>query len=524
MKIYLDRSGLYFEFPFDAETNTVLKSNLPVRWLRGTKRWKCNLSDWACWQATKLFPDADIDKQVVKLARKAEKMHSFSTNMSYKDLMPFQNISVAFALAKDCRAILGDEMGLGKTVEALTVIRLQKFTKVLAVVPSSVKYKWGREVDRWTTLDHHVISSSKDPIPDDGVVIMSYDIMRRRVDELILYEWDMLIFDEAHRLKGRKGDVQRVDAATALINLTPSYLFLTGTPFLNRPIELFNMLHWLNPVEWSSRSAFGDRYCGGLMHHYRGHSNTDELSFRLKQYMVRHLKQDVLQELPPITRTIVPIDLPDMDKYLAVEAEVYAAIRELNPDHKGYYVNALDKLNSLRHALGKLKAKACLGWIEDFMEDTDEKLVVYCHHKSVAGLLAKALKEYSPALITGDVGDRQRDAEITSYQRDPLVRIAIITSAGGEGIDLFGIDGLRSSTILFVERQWTPAVEEQAEARLHRKGQTYPVFAYYPVARDTVDVSMNKMIERKRKLGGDIMDVADITTTIVPDLIGEIAK
>ena len=437
----------------------------------------------------------------------------------YKDLYPFQSVAVDFIRSKDGRCILGDEMGLGKTIEALTAIRLMYIHKVLVICPSIVKYKWQKEIDQWTMQSSFVVDSSKQHI-DDGwnFHIMSYQMMINRIDELLANKYQMVIFDECHYLKSR--GAKRTKSANKLIALTEHYLFLSGTPFINRPMELYNMLNWLNPVEWSSQSRFGERYCGGLKNDYKGSTNRDELNQRLRQYMVRRLKVDVLEDLPLLTRTKVPIDLPRMGDYKEIERNIYKAIKEMNPKSKGYFINAMDKLAVLRRAIGVQKAEASIPWIKNFLDTTDRKIVLYCHHHQVIDYLKEELREYQPTTLSGRVPAKKRQDRIEQFQTSPDIRVCIINSAGGEGIDLFGRDGNDSSTILFIERQWTPAAEEQAEARLHRIGQNNPVSAYYLVARGTVDLLFDKLIDKKRQILTDIVGMDDVTMTIIPDLIG----
>ena len=517
-----------FIFPYDNDWKELIKHEVPTsRWLRGSKLWRCNYSPWLCWHITRLFPENiwDIDERIVKDAEHAVMLNELATRQTptrkYKDLYPFQSVAVDFVRRTEGRCILGDEMGLGKTVEALTAARLMHIHRALVVCPSVVKYKWQKEIDEWTMQSSFVVDKGKQEIVEGwNFHIMSYQMMVNRINELLQNRYQMVIFDECHYLKSR--GAKRTKAAGKLIALANHYLFLSGTPFINRPMELYNMLNWLNPVEWSSQSRFGERYCGGLRNDYKGSTNRDELNQRLRQYMVRRLKVDVLEDLPLLTRTKVPIDLPRMGDYREIEKNVYAAIKELNPESKGYWVNAMDKLSVLRRAVGVQKAEASIPWIRNFLDTTDRKIVLYCHHHQVIDYLKEELRDYAPITITGRVKARERQRRIELFQSGTRERVCIINSAGGEGIDLFGRGDIDSSTILFIERQWTPAAEEQAEARLHRIGQSNPVSAYYLVARGTVDLLFDTLIDRKRDILTDIVGMDDVTLTIVPDLIGGI--
>jgi SNF2 family DNA or RNA helicase len=146
----------------------------------------------------------------------------------------------------------------------------------------------------------------------------------------------------------------------------------------------------------------------------------------------------------------------------------------------------------------------------------DEKLVVYCHHRDVVARIQGAV---GGAVITGDTSQQGRADVIKAFQNECLPRIVTITSAGGQGIDLFGIGGIKSRVIMMVERAWTPSEEEQAEARLHRLGQANPVNAYYLLAEGTIDERMNRLIEKKRSVIGGIHALFAVEQNIVGDLI-----
>lgn len=521
---YHETQVIDFIFDYNNEWKELIKHEVPTsRWLRGSRLWRCNYSPWICWHIIRLFPEDiwDIDQKIKDDAETAIMLNELATRQTptraYKRLYPFQSVAVDYIRNKDGRCILGDEMGLGKTIEALTAIRLMGLTRILVICPSIVKYKWAKEISDWTTLTSQVIDNGKDVIEQQNVTIMSYQMMVNRIDELLGIPIQMIIFDECHYLKSR--GAKRTKSANKLVALKEHYLFLSGTPFINRPMELYNMLNWLNPVEWSSQSRFGERYCGGLRSDYKGSTNRDELNQRLRQYMVRRLKIDVLEDLPLLTRTKVPIDLPRMGDYREIEKNVYAAIKEMNPESKGYFINAMDKLSVLRRAVGIQKAEASIPWIKNFLDTTDRKIVLYCHHHQVIDYLKEELREYKPTTISGRVKAKERQVRIERFQTETRGRICIINSAGGEGIDLFGREGIDSSTILFIERQWTPAAEEQAEARLHRIGQSSPVSAYYLVARGTVDLLFDKLIDKKRVILTDIVGMDDVTLTIIPDML-----
>ena len=437
-------------------------------------------------------------------------------------LYPYQQTAVEFAQSTGGRCILGDDLGLGKTVEALTYVReCLTVPDVLIVCPASVLYKWHRDAKTWAGVDAKLIVNSTVPLGTKRFDICSYAIMTRRWQELV-GRYNTIILDEFQAIKNFKA--QRTRAAKKETAHAHHILMLSGTPFLNRPIELFNALHILDPKAWPSVREYGNRYCGGLSERglWQGATNLDELRERLKPYMIRRLKSEVLSELPPLTRTQIPVDIPNRLEYTQVKAQVREAIAALDPNHKGYFVNALDKLNMLRKVVGAGKAEIAVQWVEEMMEQVgdDAKIVLYAHHYEVVKMLADALVKYGVVTYTGKDDAKTRDYKVGMFRSPGGPRIMVITPAGGEGIDLYGERGVDVSRIVLVEREWTPSAEAKVEARLHRIGQTNAVDAYYLVARKTIDEKLAALVEQKRKTLSAVFGESAVRR-VIADLIKE---
>ena len=416
-------------------------------------------------------------------------------------LYPYQRTAVEFAQSTGGRCILGDDMGLGKTVEALAYISLLPNPDVLIVCPASVIYKWQRDTKTWAGIEAELIVNSTAPLGTKRFDICSYAIMTRRWQELV-GRYSTIILDEFQAIKNFKA--QRTRAAKKLTAYARHILMLSGTPFLNRPIELFNALHMLDAKGWPNVREYGNRYCGGLSERglWQGATNLDELRERLKPYMIRRLKSEVLSELPPLTRTLIPIDIPNRVEYNQVKAQVRDAIAALDPNHKGYFVNALDKLNMLRQVVGKGKVEVAVPLIDDMMSQigTNAKIVVYAHHQDIVATLSHNLVRHGVVTYTGGLDAKTRDYRLGIFRNPGGPRIMVLSPAGGEGIDLYGVGGVDVSRLLMVEREWTPATEVQVESRLHRIGQANAVDVYYLSARKTVDEKFAAMVEQKRRI------------------------
>ena len=436
-------------------------------------------------------------------------------------LYPYQRTAVEFAQSTGGRCILGDDMGLGKTVEALAYISLLPNPDVLIVCPASVIYKWQRDTKTWAGIEAELIVNSTAPLGTKRFDICSYAIMTRRWQELV-GRYSTIILDEFQAIKNFKA--QRTRAAKKLTAYARHILMLSGTPFLNRPIELFNALHMLDAKGWPNVREYGNRYCGGLSERglWQGATNLDELRERLKPYMIRRLKSEVLSELPPLTRTLIPIDIPNRVEYNQVKAQVRDAIAALDPNHKGYFVNALDKLNMLRKVVGAGKAEIAVQWVEEMMEQIDEnaKVVLYAHHYEVVKMLADALVKYGVVTYTGKDDAKTKDYKQLLFQHKGGPRVMILSPAGEKGVDLFGLDGNDNSRVISVELQWTPDAMTQVESRLHRNGQLRGVNSYWLVARKTIDDKLSAILNNKAKTFSAVFGESAVKM-VIADLIRE---
>jgi SNF2 family DNA or RNA helicase len=284
-------------------------------------------------------------------------------------------------------------------------------------------------------------------------------------------------------------------------------------------------MNLLDPFDWTWVNFF-NRYCGGEEMGYNGATNLDDLNERLKSIMLRRFKTDVLDQLPAFTRTHVPVSLEPKERntYDGLASQNPTTIVNLFPGSKGYFANPLDWLNAIRQYLERLRLSRVEDWAEDFLSSGTGKLVIYCGFKSSVARLEESLKEYGVAKITGDVSNSNRQEIIDRWQTTNDKRVMLLTSAGGEGIDLFGKNGIECSTLVFAGREWSPMVEEQIEGRLDRMGQTFPVEAVYLTIQGTVDEDIDALIEEKRTIIRDALGLEAVDTNIVGDLFEILRK
>lgn len=431
-----------------------------------------------------------------------------------KKLYPFQSECVDFIEDVGGRCLLSLDQGLGKSPTSLVWAYEKELKKVLIVAPASVVFKWQNEVSKWMPgYQSQVVTNSKMALLNVPVTIISYTLMTIRILELRYKGWDLVIADESQYLASNSS--QRTKAMKQI--QSKYFLALSGTPFLNRPIELFPTLHIINKAEWPDWFRFGRRYCDGHQEFGRwdmsGASNLGELRERLGKVMVRKLKRDVLKELPDMTRSIIPISFSNKD-YARKWKEFLGAARQ------GRYqvnTNILTQLSILRQIVGLEKVSAAVELAESILETPDRKVVLYAHHREVVSKLQNGLDKYSPLLIVGDVPAEIRAQNTALFQTNPAFRVMIISSAGGEGIDLYAAQDL-----ILVERAWNPGKEEQICARLHRLGQKGAVVVHVLLAKGTIDERMDRLIEQKRRVLDEAIGLADTEANIVTDLLRDL--
>tara|TARA_Y100000004_G_scaffold185194_1_gene235038 strand:+ start:324 stop:2903 length:2580 start_codon:yes stop_codon:yes gene_type:complete len=430
-----------------------------------------------------------------------------------RELYPFQYVGVRFAELAGGRALIGDDMGVGKTIQALAYAALHPENHpVLVVCPANVKYNWVKEFQTWLpNLTTEAIKNGKSVVPDTDVVVINYDLMKKKQLELEDRDFNICIFDESHYLKNSKA--QRTIASLDLARTCKDILCLSGTAITNRPIEFFTTLNLLRPTEFGNFFAYAKRYCdaqhNGWGWDFKGSSNEDELHERTRAFGIRRLKKEVMDELPDKIRQIVDVypTVAEKRHYNNVQRSwmnEYSMHKQNGTLPAGFVLNMLTEL---RHHCGLLKVGATVEWVKEYNEMTGKPTIIFAHHKDVVDSIIEELKgELSVGRITGDVSAERRQERVDAFQAGKIDVMVCSTVAAKEGLTLTAAD-----TVVFVEREWTPAWEEQAEDRVNRIGQdAETVHAVYLSVAGTIDERFNTVVEEKRKVIQSILDGGDV--------------
>lgn len=438
---------------------------------------------------------------------------------------PFQKAAIEFFKMHNFRAITGDEMGLGKTAQGLGayfLIRKENTeAKALIIVPATLKINWKREIQKFAPENFRVfIIGAKSEntgmsIDTADIVICNYNRLTKMQQELQQFGADLLIFDEFHKIKNPKA--KRTKVALELANTAKHVLFLSGTPMLNRPRELYTALTVLDK-QYDTKDGYWNyhtRYCDAQKTRYgwdmNGSSNREELQTLLRErFMVRRLKSEVLKELPAKTRQHLYLEMSsDIQKTYNESFKGFKDFVKRNygkTDKITFRVDDISQLTKLRHLTGLGKVESAVNWIQEFIEKTNSKLVVFAHHKDVVkgvvdGCNAVGLKSvWFDGSKTGDA----RQKAIDDFQNDESVKVIVMTSAGSEGITLTA-----AYNMLVLEMCWTPGLQLQQEDRIHRIGQENACNVYYGCAQGTIDEVFAAMLSTKCKVIEECLDDAE---------------
>lgn len=483
--------------------------------------------------------------------------------------LPYQRAGIAYALARR-DTLIADEPGTGKTIQTCGVLNVALADaarpRVLIVCPKIMLTTWCEELAKWLVKPLTIgVATAKD-WPDADIVVINYDILAKCREGLLAVEWDWAVFDESHYIK-EKGS-QRTKAALGggreRMKPIPAKrrLFLTGTPILNRPKELYTVLHAMGVGMADDYYRFTARFCGGYQDRYGwrddGATNLPELQAELrKSVMIRRLKSDVLTELPPKRWVVVslPMDaaarraVADERKAIRAwkgkptKAEKEAAKAALAEDQargKSATRAAMSKLvggtggigdiammAKIRHRTALAKVASTVEHVVEILRGGEQSILVFAHHLDVIAAIADGLREsgYDPAVIVGGTPTEERMRIRDSIQSGEC-RVAVLgIKACGVGLTLH-----KASVVVFAEQDWSPEAMKQCEDRTHRVGQSNPVIVQYLILDGTFDAAMARKVAAKSgvidaaldasiEIDGECVDVSEIVAGADADAI-----
>ncbi|MGC8979160.1 DEAD/DEAH box helicase [Caldisericum sp.] len=407
-------------------------------------------------------------------------------------LYPFQHAGVQFIEMTKGRTLIADEMGLGKTVQSLAyMLKHPELRPTIIVAPTFLLENWIKEIRKWLGPNPTImkVSTKKHTDFKADIVLIGYSLVTHHEENLKNINARLLIVDECHMIK--QLSAQRTKAVLRIGEKIEKIIALSGTPLLNRPLEIYPIIKLLKPSLFRSKKVFMDRYCPGLYH--QGVSNLDELHDILRSnMMIRRLKKDVLKELPEkrrITELLIP-EKEDMIRYNKMKDEFIDLI-EKGADQDVRLVME----TKLRQLLGEIKVPVATEYIRNLLEASGDKIVVFCYHRAVVNELLIKFQQIAVGFSGEDIAEYRAEQE-RRFIEDPAVRMLVTTfGAGGVGLNL-----QVANKVIILELPWRPGDLLQAEDRIHRIGQTKNTETIILVSARTVDERVAELINEKIKI------------------------
>ena len=428
------------------------------------------------------------------------------------DLRAYQHVGVDWlALLRDAElgGILADDMGLGKTLQTLCVLK----GRALIVCPKSVVFNWADEIARFRkglrVAVYHGTKRELDPSAD--ITLTTYAVLRLDTELLAAETWDAVVLDEAQAIKNESSQTAR-----AAFQLRGRFrVALSGTPIENRLTELWSLMHFANPGLLGGRGDFGDRYSDPIA---QGNpAAAARLRAKIRPFVLRRMKREVLPELPPRTDVVLHVELDEAERsvYDAVRVATRQALTAKLAEGGGVLA-ALEALLRLRQAachsaLVPGQSADSSSKIERLLEALSEaaadghKALVFSQWTSLLDKVEPHLVEAGIAFARLDGSTQNRGEVVARFQDEAGPPVMLVSlKAGGTGLNLTAADH-----VFLLDPWWNPAVEDQAADRTHRIGQDRPVMVYRLVANDTVEERILALQQRKRNLADVALGEAD---------------
>ncbi|MHC1744163.1 MAG: SNF2-related protein [Syntrophobacteraceae bacterium] len=423
-------------------------------------------------------------------------------------------------------ACLADDMGLGKTIQALSVI-LARATEgpTLVVAPTSVCMNWMTEASRFTpTLNPIVFGGSQREelvknLSGHDVLVCSYGLLQLEAELLSSRTWRTIVLDEAQAIKNIM--TKRSQAAMSLNG--EFKLITTGTPIENHLSEFYTLFNFINPGLLGSLKRFNERFAIPI-ERYGNRESRKRLKKLVQPFILRRLKSQVLEELPPRTEVVLRVEMSPE------EASFYEALRQraletLEKDHSPVgqkHMKILAEITRLRQAacnpklvlpdspLASSKLQLFGEVVSELLESRHKALVFsqfVTHLQLIRGYLGQKGIDYR--YLDGSTPPKERKQQVDDFQAGRGDLFLISLKAGGLGLNLTAAD-----YVIHMDPWWNPAVEDQASDRAHRIGQQHPVTVYRLVTQGTIEEKIVQLHQDKRDLATSLLDGSDLSGKI----------
>ncbi len=475
------------------------------------------------------YPDAFSFIVEQKERKHRERLMSEPSQAELDDLLrvplyPYQKEGIRFAFQAG-KAIIADEMGLGKTIQAIGTAELMKkyklISSVLILCPTSLKYQWKKEIEKFThstaiVIEGNHLTRRKLYEAEEFYKIVSYNSMSNDVKILGALHTDFLIMDEVQRLKNWKTQIsqsaRRIDADYAVV--------LSGTPLENKLEELYSV------------TQFVDQYCLGPYYQFMhdtvvtnetgkvtGYQNLNEVGKRLSAVLIRRRKRDVALQLPERQDKILFVPMTKEQREMHDEYQhqvsmlVYKWIRyrflsEKDRKRLLLFLSQMRMVCDSTYILDQksrfdTKIEETMNILSSVFESGDEKVVIFSQWERMARLVAAELDKMGIQYeyLHGGVPSEKRKDLMENFTTNPESRVFLSTDAGSTGLNLQA-----ASILINLDLPWNPAVLEQRIARIYRLGQQRNIQVINMVASQTIEERMLSTLNFKSSLFEGILD------------------
>lgn len=424
---------------------------------------------------------------------------------SYRPLLEHQKEGVK-TLCENKKYILADDLGLGKTMTTIVASLESNSKKILVICPASLKINWKREIEFHTNKNVSIVEGKK--WEDGDYVIVNYDILKNfhsleKDTESIIRNsgFDLIIVDEAHAICNTQA--QRTKLVNDIARITDKVWLLTGTPITSRPINYFNLLNLVDCNVAQNWMAYVRRYCNGYQFragnrkiwNVSGASNLEELYERTKPFVLRRLKNDVL-DLPE--KIITPVYMRLRSKeYEDVMGEYYEWY------DKGGESNSLtmqfSKIAKVRQIIANEKVAQTIELCENIL-DQDKKVIIFCNFTDSLNAIYNHFKKVAVKL-DGSTPKGERQDAVDKFQTDDKVKVFVGNiKAAGVGLTLTAAE-----TVIMNDLSFLPSDHSQAEDRAYRYGQKNTVVVYYPLFENTIEGIIYDILDKKKRIINTVM-------------------
>lgn len=489
-------------------------------------------------EAVKIGPDFRAYEDAINFivaVRDDRKRAAFVQQMANKDggyfkhllkttLYPYQQEGILFA-ARAGRSLIADEMGLGKTIQAIGSAQLFKkefgVTTVLIVCPTTLKYQWKSEIEKFTNSTVSVIEGNarqrqKQYERNSFYKIVSYNIVGLDNSEIKKLAPDLCILDEAQRIKNWQTktarEVKKIESTYAIV--------LTGTPIENKLEELYSIVQFIDPFKLGPLYAFLEEHQiqdenGKVV----GYKELNSINTVLSGIVIRRTKKEVLTQLPtrsdkhlfvPLTQQQAEIhaDYADMVARLVNKWKRFRFLDEKDRQRLLIALNCMRMVSDSTYILDQktrfdTKIAELMAIIDDVLITNEEKVVIFSQWERMTRLVRAELesRNIGYAYLHGGIPSQKRKPLLDNFHDNVDCRVFLSTDAGGIGLNLQA-----ASLVINLDIPWNPAVLEQRIGRIHRHGQKRNVRVINLISRRSIEERMLAVLAFKSSLFKGVLD------------------